>query len=496
MFKNIVGTHKPDILDCISNLSSDEVFTPPVIVNKVLDLLPESIWQNQNLKFLDPCCKSGAFLREVAKRLMVGLAESIEDEDKRRKHIFSEMLFGFSITELTGEISRRSLYYSKDASGEHSIFKFKTSQGNIIYKRGEHRYINSRCSVCGATKDVHDRGSHLENYAYQFIHDQEITNMKFDVIIGNPPYQLKDAGESSGASPIYQHFISQAKMLNPRYISMIIPSRWFAGGKGLDSFREEMLKDKRISYLVDYHDASDCFPGIDLKGGVCYFLWDSKYNGPCEVTPVLNGEKLDSAKRNIDSYDVFIRFNQGVSILEKVKTKKEKSISLQISSRKPFGLPTNFKSYKKEKFDAGIQLYANNEIGWVHKKEILLNDQWVNKYKVFLSKAYGAGEGWPHQIIGQPIVSDKNSCCTETYIICGVYDDISLAKNLETYMKTKFFRFMVSLRKITQDNPKDRFEFVPMLDMKKTWTDEQLYKRYELEDSEVDFIEKMIKEMV
>ena len=496
MFKNIIGTHKPDILDCISNLSSDEVFTPPSVVNQVLDLLPLEVWTNPNLKFLDPACKSGVFLREAAKRLMTGLVLVIQDEEVRRKHIFQNMLYGIPITELTGYIARRSVYYSKVANSKHSVVMLESEQGNIVYKRGNHNYLRGKCTDCGAPEGVLDRGEQLENYAYQFIHKNEVFKMKFDVIIGNPPYQLQDAGDSTGASPIYHLFVNQAKKLDPRYISMIIPSRWFAGGKGLDDFRDQMLKDKRISHLVDFHDAGDCFPGVEIKGGVCYFLWDQKYSGPCEVTPVLGGEKLKSAKRHIDSYDVFVRFNQSVDILQKVRSRKEKVISEQISSRKPFSFPTNFKDYKDKKFLSGVQIYANGETGWVEREKIATNRQWIEKYKVLISGAYGAGEGWPHQILGRPIVTDKNSCCTETYLVAGAYDSKEEAVNLEAYMKTKFFRFMVSIRKISQHNPKDRFDFVPLLDMKRNWTDVDLYSRYELTKDEIDFIEKMIKEIV
>lgn len=496
MFKNIIGTHKPDILDCISNLSSDEVFTPPSVVNQVLDLLPLEVWTNPNLKFLDPACKSGVFLREAAKRLITGLVSVIQDEEARRKHIFQNMLYGIPITELTGYIARRSVYYSKVANSKNSVVKLESEQGNIVYKRGKHNYLRGKCTDCGAPEGVLDRGEQLENYAYQFIHKNEVFKMKFDVIIGNPPYQLQDAGESTGASPIYHLFVNQAKKLDPRYISMIIPSRWFAGGKGLDDFRDQMLKDKRISHIVDFHDAGDCFPGVEIKGGVCYFLWDQKYSGPCEVTPVLGGEKLKSAKRNIDSYDVFVRFNQSVDILDKVKKKKEKCMSEQISVSRPFGFRTNYKDFSNKSFVGGVKLYANNEIGYVEREKITVNSHLIKKYKVLISAAYGAGEGWPHQILGRPIITDKNSCCTETYLVCGAYDSIEEAENLEAYIKSKFFRFMVSIRKITQHNPKDRFEFAPLLDMKNRWTDEALYKRYELNTDEIEFIEKMIKELV
>lgn len=497
MFKNLVGHHKPDILDCISNLSSDEVFSPPAIVNKVLDLLPAEVWSNPDIKILDPGCKSGVFLREAAKRLMDGLKEVIPDEDERREHIFRSMLYGIAITELTGLISRRSLYTSKDPSSEFSVVKMDNDQGNIHYSRGRHAYRNGKCIHCGAPEGSLDRGDELENYAYQFIHSDNVfgEDMKFDVIIGNPPYQLEDAGESTGASPIYHRFVDQAKKLAPRYISMIIPSRWFAGGKGLDDFRESMLNDKRISHLVDFHNAADCFPGVEIKGGVCYFLWDAKHNGDCEVTPVLNGEQMESAKRNLGEHDIFIRFNQSISILAKVKNRNEAPLSVKMSSQKPFGFRTNFADFKKERFIDAIEIYANKEVGWIHKDKITLNRQWVDKYKVLVSAAYNGGDSYPHQIIGRPIVAGPGSCCTETYIICSTFDTKEEAQNLEQYMKTRFFRFMVWMRKITQHNPKDRFSFVPQLDMSKQWTDEVLYARYGLDEAEVAFIESMIKEI-
>lgn len=497
-FQTVAAGHKPDILDCLNNLSSDEVFTPPSVARQVLDLLPAEIWSDPTLTLLDPACKSGVFLREAAVRLMAGLAGVMPDEAARRRHIFGSMLYGLAITELTGLISRRSVYCSKNAASEFSVVPLPGASGNIEYRRGRHVYKNRKCRFCGAPEGSLDRGEHLENYAYSFIHakdPKELFPMKFDVIIGNPPYQLQDAGESTGASPIYQLFVEQAKKLAPRYISFIIPARWYAGGKGLDGFRETMLNDRRISHLVDYHDASDCFPGVEIKGGVCFFLWDAKYNGDCEVTSVVQGRSLEPLSRSLGAYDVLVRSNQGITTLEKVQAAGEPSFSSRISSRKPFGLATNFTDYQTEKSDDAIPIYANKDVGWIDRSAVTVGTEMIDEYKVLLSKAYNGGDNYPHQIINRPILATVGSCCTETYIVCGYSPSLEEAQNIEAYIKTRFFRFMVSLRKISQDNPRDRFDFVPDLDMTQTWTDAMLYERYQLTADEIKFIEGMIKEM-
>lgn len=491
------NNYNPDVLTCLANLSSDEVFTPPQLANQILDLLPKKIWGDKNARFLDPFCKSGVFLREIARRLDAGLAKGIPDKKARINHIFKNQLFGIAITELTALLSRRSVYCSKTANGKYSVCEtFDNPQGNIRFERVEHTWENGRCIFCRASQENYDRGGELETHAYQFIHTvkpEEIFNMKFDVIVGNPPYQLSDAGDSTGASPIYHNFVEQAKKLNPRFLSMIIPSRWFAGGKGLDHFRDTMLKDRRISRLVDFPIASDVFPGVKVIGGICYFLWERDYSGPCRVTTRMNGME-DTMERPLDQFATFVRFNKAISILEKVKAKKYPSMSEKVSRQKPFGLRT----FVRPTGNGNVKLYANKIVGMIEKSVITSGTEMLGLWKVFISMAYGEGgeaRDYPRMIMGKPIIAPPPSACTETYLVAGAYKTEPEARNLDKYLRTRFLRFLVGLRKNTQHITKDRFSFVPLLPMTKVWSDEKLYAHFGLSDDEIAFINSIVRPM-
>ena len=493
--------YNPDVLSCLANLSNDEVFTPPDIANQMLDMLPQELFQNPDTTFLDPACKSGVFLREIAKRLIVGLEPQFPDLQERVDHIFQKQLYGIAITELTSLLSRRSAYCSKYPNSEFSVSQFDSVEGNIRFRRVEHGWDKSgKCVFCGAPKEQYERGEDLETHAYEWIHTmnpEEIFNMKFDVIISNPPYQLSDGGNNASATPIYQLFIQQAKKLAPRYLSMIVPSRWFAGGKGLDEFRMEMISDTRIREMHDFLNASDCFgTGVEIKGGVCYFLWDRENRGECLVTTHDSSGIISQQRRymKFGGSDVFVRRNEAISILEKVTSAKEKSFSTIVSSRRPFGLPTNITG-AKTKGPHDVVLFQRGGTAFYPLNGLTRNQSWVDKYKIYITKAYNAGDDYPHQILNKPILGDKGTCCTETYIVIGPFNSVDTANNAISYIQTKFFRFLVSLKKISQDATQRVYEFVPMQDLTKPWTDEELYAKYGLSDEEIDFIESMIKPM-
>jgi site-specific DNA-methyltransferase (adenine-specific) len=490
--------HVPDILDCIANLSSDEVFTPPDVANQVLDLLPKEIWSNPDIKILDPCTKTGIFLRESARRLMIGLEKNIPDETKRREHIFKNMLFGIAITELTGLVARRSLYYSKDAKNDFSVVKFNDSDGNIQFKRMEHEYVQGKCSTCGSPYENLERGDALENYAYQFIHEKVPTNMKFDVVVGNPPYQIQSEGFGAQATPIYQLFVEQAFRLKPRYVAMIIPSRWFAGGMGLNAFRKRMLESTKFTNLVDFPNAAEMFPGVDIAGGICYFLHDEKHDGPCVVKTFQDGKISSESERYLGEHgDVFVRFNEALPILEKVKKQINETGSLEgkVSAINPFGIATNFSDYEEKKTAKSVSLFTKDGEKFIKNNQVSSSRELIPAWKVLIAKAYGERGSYPYLITSKPRVIPPNSVCSMTYLVAGAFDSQKEAENYEIYLRTRFVRFLVGVLKNTQDVSRNKFQFVPILSMKESWNDEKLFKKFGITKNEQDFIFSMIREM-
>lgn len=507
----------PDILTCIANLSNDEVFTPPDLANRMLDMLTEAwakdnngenIWENKDLKFLDPCTKSGVFLREITARLTNGLEKKIPNLEKRVDHILSKQVYGIGITKLTSLLARRSVYCSKNADGEHSIAKSLDSKdGNIWYKRLEHGWNDTKCIFCGAPKTILDRGDDVENYAYAFIHTDNIKkrikdffgeDMQFDVIIGNPPYQMKGGAGGSSDSSIYQLFVEQAKNLEPKFLSMVIPSRWLAGGRGLNDFRKDMLSSQRIRKLVDFPVSKEVFPNVEVKGGICFFLWSKTYHGPCLVSVSRGGEVKESSRR-LDDFDVFIRDQRAVDILKKVLVPTHVGMDTIVSNREPFKLESNFSGTHKEKRSGDIKLYriasTKRVVEWLPRSHIVKNIDLIDSWKVLVPKAGSdGGQKIPDMVLGKPWLASPPSACTGSFLAIPA-DSEEAAKSVKSYYMTKFFRFLVSLRKITQDAFSHMYMWVPIQSWDREWSDQELYKKYKLSPEEIDYIESVVRPM-
>lgn len=532
---NLLRGHNPDVLTCIANLSNDEVFTPPSLAIAMLDQVAraweerfgEDIWSNPDVKFLDPFTKSGVFMREITSRLVKGLEDKIPDVQERVNHILTHQVYGIAITEVTALIARRSVYCSKWASKKHSICTaFETDDGNIWFERVEHTwaggkkklisrknaktkkyiYVNRRCSFCGANEAEYSRGDDFESHAYAFIHTDEPRtlikkifgeDMQFDVVIGNPPYQLSDGGHGASASPIYQHFVEKALELDPKYAVFITPSRWFAGGKGLDEYRQKMLSDHRMKALVDYPKLYEAFPGVKIRGGVSYFLWDKNHDGKCSVQTIWDGKPTgEPVERYLDQFDVLVRSNQAVSILEKVQAFEEETMDTQISSRKPFGLATNYVGKSSARgLEEPLMLYANQKVIWAEKSSITVNVDWIDQWKVLMTKVHGTSAAVETMFLSRPIIAEPGTACTETYLVAGHFDTEDEAKSLASYLRTQFARFLVSLRKSTQDAPKHVYSFVPVQSWDRSWTDEDLFAKYGLTDEEISHIQSVVRPM-
>jgi site-specific DNA-methyltransferase (adenine-specific) len=503
----ITTGHNPDILTCLANLSADEVFTPPRLASAMLDILPQDLFRRPDTTFLDPVCKSGVFLREIARRLNDGLQNQMPDQQARINHILTKQVFGLATSELTGLLSRRSVYCSKKADGKYSIAtEFTRPDGNIRLPRTAHKWnVSGRCELCGANQAEYDRDKTFEAYAYPFIHGidpTEVFKMKFDVIVGNPPYQLSDGGFGKSASPIYHHFVVQAKKLQPRYLVMITPSRWFGGGKGLDKFRNAMLNDRRISHIFDFPKLYDVFPGVKIRGGVSYFLWNRDYDGMCSVQTMWDGKPLGPPSvRSLNAYDVFVRRNEAMPILEKVRAYRvngqpETTLDKRVSSRKPFGLPTNYHGASSPKgLRKPIKFYGSQRITWIKRSEIQSNPDWVGQWKVLLTRLQGTSAAVETQFVSKPIIIGPGEACSETYVVAGRFDSKLEAEHYAAYLRTRFVRFLVSLRKVTQDATKDVYAFVPDVPLDREWSDERLYARYGLNREEIGFIESIVRPM-
>jgi hypothetical protein len=551
-----LGQHNPDVLTCIANLSNDEVFTPPAFAGEMLDTLADawaeahdgrSIWSDATVTFLDPFTKSGVFLREITKRLVDGLAGQMPDLQQRVDHILTRQVFGIGITQLTALLARRSVYCSKNATGKHSIATgFDRPWGNIWYERTEHTWVNrkrvrqanpltgddevveqvgtGKCKYCGASEAEYSRDEVLETHAYAFIHTDDISsrlaeifgaNVHFDVIIGNPPYQLSTGGTGGNgtqAKPIYPRFVDQAKSLSPRYVVMVTPSRWFSGGMGLESFRNSMLADKQLLKIVDYPDSNDVFPGTQIKGGISYWVWEKNSNGDVIVESHGSNGRLSRAKRPLleNGLDVFIRYNEAIPILHKVMCVEQKRRTADVletlvipperqfirlmSPIGAFGLGTQFQGGHRSAENT-IKVFRNGGIGWASRSEIKHHTDDIDVWKVFVPAAGSGSDSFPHSILGKPFIGPPGTASSWTYMYASPFETAEEAESARSYIATRFFRFLVLLHKPSQHATRPVYTFAPMQTWDRIWTDADLYAKYHLTDEEIAFIESMIRPM-
>lgn len=499
-------SNQSDILEVIANLSNNEVFTPPRMANAALDLLPEHVWADPSLRWLDPASKTGVFPREVTRRLMKGLRDAIPHETERLRHILSSMVYAVAITETTAMMTRRSLYCSKMANSDVAAVKLGQPDGNVWFHRTEHDYdARGRCVVCNGSKSQLEQPGR-DNYAYAFVHQsgraelEKEMEMKFDVIVGNPPYQM-DSDGSNRTMPIYDVFISEAKKLNPRYITFIVPSRWIAGGLGLGEFRKEMLNDDRLRALVDFPNAEDVFPGVgkSIKGGVMFFLWDRDNRGPCEVTLRRGRDVVGPTTRTLNQHDVFVRDARALSVLNKVLAAGQPSLSEVMSARTAFGLTSNFDGYRHKKQAGDVRFYATSARGrieaWVSRKAATTNEPAIDTWKAMVPKAGSdGGQKLPDVVLGQPLLGVNPSICTQSFLFVPT-DTEQAAASVCSYYRTRFVRFLVSLRKVTQDTTRDSYLWVPQQQWDRVWTDNELYTMYGITEGEQAYIASMVKEM-
>ncbi|MFA6825187.1 MAG: Eco57I restriction-modification methylase domain-containing protein [Bacteroidales bacterium] len=531
-----------DILETINNVGNDEVFTPVKVCQQILDILPMEVWSNPNYKWLNPCDKNGVFLREIALRLDEGLKKWEPDEELRRKHILQKMLFSIGLTRFTSQVSRRTVYYCSQANKKfdgkvdsegHSINGyaigngawFDTPEGNILTPKTEHSFVKGKCIFCGTNEKGKDGKpgrysdpGQLEHYAYEFIHDSDIKtqiqkrffggkNMKFDIIIGNPPYQLTDGGGGSSAKPIYNLFVEQAIRMNPKFMAMIIPSRWFSGGKGLDEFRARMISDKHIRVLHDYLLAQECFPAVSIEGGVCYFLWDRDNEGKCKIFTHQQDGIIKTSERYLNenrTVDILIRDEKSLHILKKIQQKGFNSFADIVSPRNPFGVgKLNDELFVKNKVPEGISIFGRFDKGRETKFlkkgfSVTKGNDLVNVWKVFISKADGAagqiGNPIPARIIGKAEVGSIGTICSETFLAVGPLKNREEAENVVKYMATKFFRFLVGIRK-NKNMTQDTYKYAPLISFDKCWADDDLYRLFGLDTNDIEYIEKHIKEL-
>ena len=520
-------------LQSLEKLTDSEIITPFEVVKKMVELLPEEVFTNLNNRFIDVSTKSGIYLKYIFFNLLHKLPniqlsknnnqldyELDEDYDftnldDKKRFILRYMIYGIATSELSFLTSKRTLYENinenEDSEKNGKILSkpiFKNWEGNIVYKKlNNEEYWFLETDIETINKEL------TKNIILK--KDKE---MKFNVIIGNPPYQKNDGGgKGNNSKPIYNLFIDKSKELKPNYMSFIIPSRWMSGGRGLDNFRKSMLNDKRFKKIIDFKNSLDCFSNVDIKGGICYFLWELKYANKCEYT-IKKKEKgkeiiVSNQYRDLNKYDVLIRDNKAINILEKVLNKielfnKKRNIvymNKKVSSQS-FYADMNARLFQKElKYNENIYLKgngykvyvnkdtfpkSNNGIGYIEKDLITKTNigKYINNHKVFIPKTF-------RELKNKPFYGEPNSICSETYIVIDICKNKKEANNLINYFNTDLVSFLIKQKKITHNSSKETYSFIPSLNMKYNWTNEKLYKLFNISNSEIEYMSKSIKDM-
>ena len=439
----------------------------------------ETIFCDPDTKILEINSKSGVYPLWLACTLWKLLGHpgmSSDEEWQLWKSVLKNNLYVVCKTRMAEKITRRVLVGYREDIPVNTV-----SFNNLIERIKDEKELEK------LIQEIKNPATYNNSSA---------TMIDFKVIVGNPPYQLMDGGYNASATPIYNLFVNMARLISPSYLSMIMPAKWYTGGKNLDQFRKSMLTDRHIRQLMDYEDSKFVFPSVDIAGGVCYFLWDKSYDGLCSVINVRANSRILQSVRDLSQREAFIRHQEALAILNKVESFGEQGYSSRVSSQKPFGLRT----FVKPTDSGDIRLRYNAGEGPFHRSDVLSKTEWIDKWKVITNRnqnehAGQADKDGKKRILSTTEILPPGTICTETYIVIDTFDDEQSANNLLEYLKTKFCRFLISLVATTQSVSKESFRYVPVLDFSEHWSDEKLNKKYKLTDDEIDYIDSIIKPM-
>ncbi len=490
-------TSKEDIFELIPNQKTNQIFTPKKVVQMMINQLEEhdpSLFTRTDSTFIDLYMKSGMYITEIVKKLFKNTRKEYKSDYDCLKHILENQVFGLAPSPILQGIT------------QSFIFGFDT-ENKISRKNFIQHDLTPQAQEGVAKQKLHELLNLNEN-------------MKFDAVVGNPPYQIGDGsgGSSDSAIPVYNKFIEEAINMKPQNICMIVPSKWMVGGRGLQNFREQMMEEKRLKMIYDYENASDCFPGVHIDGGVCYFIWDKDYNGMIDYTFKTNQGKINKSNRFLknNQFEYVIRNNDIFSIISKISN--EKSFSSIVSNTRPFGIrnylfnePERYpeSNLKFEPFENSIKIYgvkgikggAKRVIGYISDSIIVRSIESINKYKLFFTTSYSTNAiNPPETIKGLP-----NEVCTETFLMIGHFESEKERNNCYNYISTDFFKTLLYFGKGTMHVTSSVFGLIPLQDFTTKsdidWSkstldiDQQLYKKYNLAEVEISFIKSMIKPM-